>query len=119
MSYVIAANVPCWSYTSLEHTLAAEFLMNDAKTDTIGEGISLRIIGTQIPPVKMSIQIAITGTAKVQIQGRVHRQAPWADIGGVNEKSCLIYIEPILALRAVTTETGPDSSVSVWAAWGV
>jgi hypothetical protein len=99
--------------------MAAEPLMTDAKTDTVGEGISLRIIGTQIPPAKMSIQIAITGTAKVQIQGRLHRLAPWADIGGLNDKSCLMYVDPIWSLRAVTTDTAPNSSVSVWAAWGV
>ena len=99
--------------------MAADVLLSDAKVDTVGDSVSLRIIGTQIPPVKMSIQIAITGTAKVQIQGRIHKQAPWADIGAISEKSCLLYIEPILSLRAVTTGTGPDSSVSVWAAWGV
>jgi hypothetical protein len=99
--------------------MAAEPLMTDAKTDTVGEGISLRIIGTQIPPAKMSIQIAITGTAKVQIQGRIHRMAPWADIGDNNHKSCLMYVDPIWSLRAVSTETGTNSSVSVWAAWGV
>ena len=99
--------------------MAAEPLMSDAKTDTTGEGVSLRIIGSQIPPVKMSIQIAISGTAKVQIQGRIHRQAPWADIGDLTSKSCLMYIEPIWSLRAISSNTGPDSSVSVWAAWGV
>jgi hypothetical protein len=103
----------------LEFIMAAEPLMSEAKTDTVGEGITLRIIGSQIPPVKMSVQIAITGNAKVQIQGRVHRQAPWADIGELIHKSCLMYIEPIWSLRAVSTETGPNSSVSVWAAWGV
>ncbi len=99
--------------------MAAEGLLTDAKTDTVGESMSLRVIGTQVPPVKMSIQIAITGTAKVQIQGRLHKLAPWADIGALFERSCLMYIEPILQLRAVSTATGPDSSVSVWAAWGV
>jgi len=99
--------------------MAAEPLMTDAKTDTIGEGVSLRIIGSQIPPAKMSIQIAITGTASVQIQGRIHRQAPWADIGDINIKSCLMYVDPIWSLRAISSNTGADSSVSVWAAWGV
>jgi hypothetical protein len=63
--------------------------------------------------------VAITGKAKVQIQGRLHKQAPWVDVGEQCERSCLIYIDPIWSLRAVTTETGPDSSVSVWAAWGI
>ena len=97
--------------------MAAEVLLDDARKDTEGKEFSIRIIGSQTPPAKMSVQIAITGTAKVQIQGRLHKKAPWADIGEKYEKSCLIYVEPISALRAVSTETGADSSVSVWAAW--
>jgi hypothetical protein len=93
--------------------------MANATSDTIGTGVSLRIVGTQIPPAKMSIQIAITGNARVQIQGRIHKDAPWVDVGDRREQSCLIYIDPIWSLRAVTTETKPQSSVSVWAAWGI
>jgi len=99
--------------------MAADVLLANAKTDTVGTDVSIRMIGSQIPPVKMSVQVAITGTAKVQIQGRLHRNAPWANIGAIHQESCLVYIEPITALRAVSTETGKDSSVSVWAAWGV
>src|SRR5204863_6616180 len=99
--------------------MAADVLLANAKVDTIGPDISIRMIGSQTPPAKMTVQIAITGTAKVQIQGRLHKNAPWTTIGDVHEKSCLIYIEPISALRAVSTETGADSSVSVWAAWGM
>lgn len=71
--------------------MAADVLMSDASTDTIGAECTLRVVGTQIPPIKMSIQVAITGSAKVQIQGRLHRAAPWADIGEKRERSCLIY----------------------------
>jgi hypothetical protein len=99
--------------------MAADVLLANAKNDTVGPDISIRVVGSQIPPVKMSVQIAITGTAKVQIQGRLHRTAPWADIGSPYERSCLFYIDPISALRAVSTETGVDSSVSVWAAWAI
>jgi hypothetical protein len=99
--------------------MAADVLMSNASSDTVGTDMSLRVVGTQIPPVKMSIQIAIKGTAKVQIQGRVHKSAPWADIGEKREQSGLFFIEPIWSLRAVSSDTGPDSSVSVWAAWGV
>jgi hypothetical protein len=99
--------------------MAADTLLSKVTCDTVGQDVSLRTIGTQIPPVRMSIQVAITGKAKVQIQGRLHREAPWADIGGKREQSCLIYIEPIWSLRAVSSETGPDSSVSVWAAWNL
>lgn len=99
--------------------MAADVLLANATADTVGAEVSLRTVGTQIPPAKMSIQIAITGTAKVQIQGRVHRSAPWVDIGERCERSCLLYIDPIWALRAVTCDTGADSSVSVWAAWNI
>ena len=99
--------------------MAADVLMTNAVSDTVGAEVSLRVVGTQIPPAKMSIQIAIAGKARVQIQGRLHKLAPWADIGEAREKSCLIYIDPIWSLRAVTSGTGPDSSVSVWAAWGI
>lgn len=99
--------------------MAAEPLLANATTDTTGPDVTIRMIGTQIPPVKMSIQIAITGTAKVEIQGRLHRSAPWERIGPTHAKSCLVYIEPIVSLRAVSSETGADSSVSVWAAWGI
>jgi hypothetical protein len=108
------SNSICW-----EQFMAADVLLANATADTVGPDISIRIIGSQIPPAKMSVQIAITGKAKVQIQGRLHKNAPWAEIGGPLSESCLVYIEPIWALRAVTTETGADSSVSAWAAWGV
>jgi hypothetical protein len=99
--------------------MAADPLLTNATTDTVGTDVSIRMIGSQIPPVSMSIQIAIKGTAKVQIQGRLHKNAPWANLGSPYSESCLIYIPPIGMLRAVTTDTGPESSVSVWAAWGM
>jgi hypothetical protein len=99
--------------------MAADILMSDARADTVGSEVSLRIVGTQLPPSKMSVQIAINGTARVQIQGRLHKLAPWADIGEPRDSSCLIYIDPILSVRAVSSDTGPDSSVSVWAAWSI
>ncbi len=97
--------------------MAADALMSNAISDTVGTGVSLRAVGTQIPPAKMSIQVAITGQAMVQIQGRLHKEAPWADIGGKCEQSCLIYIDPIWSLRAVSSGTAANSSVSVWATW--
>jgi len=99
--------------------MAADVLMSNASSDTVGSEVSLRIVGTQLPPTKMSIQVAINGTAKVQIQGRLHKAAPWVNLGDRCDKSCLIYVEPIWSLRAVSSDTGPDSSVSVWAAWSV
>jgi hypothetical protein len=98
--------------------MAADVLLANVKVDTVGPDVSVRVIGSRTPPPKMSIQIAIKGTAKVQIEGRLDRSAPWSAIGGQHTVSGLMYIEPIPALRAVTTETGADSSVSVWATWG-
>lgn len=99
--------------------MAADILMAGAASDTVGQGVSLRVVGTQIPPTKMSVQIAITGRARVQIQGRIHKESPWADIGAAHEASCLFYIDPVWSLRAVTSGTGPETAVSVWAAWGL
>jgi hypothetical protein len=93
--------------------------LSNVTQDTVGQEVSLRVIGTQIPPAKMSVQIAIQGTARVQMQGRLHKQAPWVDVGPPCEKSCLLYIDPILSVRAVSSGMGPDSSVSVWAAWTI
>lgn len=99
--------------------MPADALMLNATVDTVGKEVSLRIVGTQFAPSKMSIQVAITGSARVQIQGRLHREAPWVDIGGQREESCLIYVDPIWALRAVSSATGPGASVSAWAAWSI
>jgi len=99
--------------------MAADVLMANATSDTTGAGVSMRVIGTQIPPAKMSVQIAISGKARVQMQGRIHKDAPWVDIGAAHESSCLVYIDPIWSLRAVSSDTGPQSSVSVWATWGI
>jgi hypothetical protein len=99
--------------------MAADVLMSNVTSDAEGAGVSIRIVGTQIPPAKMSIQIAIAGKARVQIQGRLHKEAPWVDVGEKREQSCLIYIDPIWSLRAVTSGTEPGSSVSIWAAWGI
>lgn len=99
--------------------MAADILLAKATADTVGAGVSLRTVGTQTPPSRMCIQIAITGKAKVQIQGRVHKEAPWADIGAGREESCLFHIDPVWALRAVSSGTGPDSSVSVWGTWSL
>ena len=43
--------------------MPADLLMSNATTDTEGADVTLRSVGTQIPPARMSIQIAITGKA--------------------------------------------------------
>src|SRR6185369_6499653 len=110
---------PARPWAQRERSMPADVLMSNASADTVGGEVSLRTMGTQIPPAKMSIQIAIKGTARVQIQGRLNKNAPWVNIGEKRDQSCLIYIDPILSLRAVSSDTGPDSSVSVWGAWSL
>ncbi len=99
--------------------MAADILLDNVKIDTVGRDVSIRMIGSQIPPAKMSVQIAISGAAQVQIQGRLHKNAPWVQIGEVHERSGLQYIDPIWSLRAVSSAMQPDAAVSVWAAWGI
>lgn len=99
--------------------MAADALMSNATADTVGSGVSLRVIGTRTPPARMAIQIAIIGQAKVQIQGRLAKEAPWANIAEPCDRSCILNLDPIWAVRAVSSDTGANSSVSVWAAWGI
>ena len=65
----------------------------------------------------MVIQIAIDGSANVQIQGRISRDAPWQSLGPAHRNCALLHVEPVQFLRAVTTGVAADSSVSVWAVW--
>jgi hypothetical protein len=65
----------------------------------------------------MSIQIAIAGSATVQIQGRIARDAPWQSLGPPRQECALLYIEPVQFLRAVATGVAADTTVSVWAVW--
>jgi hypothetical protein len=99
--------------------MAADVLMSNVTADCVGEGVSLRVVGTQIPPAKMSVQMAISGTARVQLQGRIHKDAPWVEIDEPRTQSCLFYVDPVWSLRAISTGMGASSSVSVWAAWNV
>lgn len=92
-------------------------LLERVTANTEGRETSLRVIGSRDPPGKMTVQIAVAGTASVQVQGRISRDAPWTDLGGVHGASALAYIEPIPFLRAVASDMGANSSVSVWATW--
>jgi hypothetical protein len=65
----------------------------------------------------MVIQIAIRGTASVQIQGRISREAPWQSLGPAHRDGALMHVQPVQFLRAVTTGVAADSTVSVWAVW--
>ena len=92
-------------------------LLKEVSGDTTGQETCIRVIGTREPPGRMSIQIAVTGVASVQIQGKIAREAPWLDLGPVYSHSALAYIEPVQFLRAVATGVAAKSSVSVWAVW--
>ncbi len=92
-------------------------LLERVTVNTEGRETSLRVVGSREPPAKMTVQIAVAGSAQVRVQGRISRDAPWTDVGGTHTVSALTYIEPIPFLRAVASDLGANSSVSVWAAW--
>lgn len=98
--------------------MAACLLLKDVKADTVGQETAMRVVGSREPPGRMGLQISVAGTASVQIQGRIARDAPWLDLGPTYSASALTYIEPTQFLRAVTNQMGTGSSVSVWAVWG-
>jgi hypothetical protein len=65
----------------------------------------------------MVIQVAITGSGEVQIQGRIARDAPWQNIGPAHSASAVMHIEAIQYLRATASKMVAQSAVSVWAVW--
>lgn len=92
-------------------------LLKEVSGDTTGAETCIRVVGTREPPGRMSIQVAVTGTANVQIQGKIAREAPWLNLGPVYSASALAYIEPVQFLRAVASGVASASAVSVWAVW--
>jgi hypothetical protein len=97
--------------------MSASHLLKSVTRDAEGPEVALRVIGTREPPPRMVIQIAIDGSASVQIQGRISRDAPWQSLGPAHRDCTLLHVEPVQFLRAVTTGVAADSSVSVWAVW--
>jgi hypothetical protein len=77
----------------------------------------LRVVGAREPPARMVVQIAVTGAALVQIQGRIDRDAPWQNIGSAQSASALMHVDAVQFLRAVATHVVADAKVSVWAVW--
>ena len=98
--------------------MALSSLLQSVDKDTVGAEVALRMIGTREPPAKMVIQIAITGTGTVQIQGRISREAPWQNIGPAHSASALMHIDAVQFLRAVASGMATGANASVWAAWG-
>lgn len=98
--------------------MAVCLLLKDVNCDTVGQETAMRVVGSREPPGRMGLQISVTGTATVQIQARIARDAPWLDMGPAHSASALMHIEPTQFLRAVANQMGAGSAVSVWAVWG-
>ena len=98
--------------------MSVSHLLKSTERDTIGPEVMLRIVGTREPPARMVIQVDVAGTASVQIQGRVARDAPWQDVGPAHSASALFHIEAVQFLRAVASRVAAGTTVSVWAVWG-
>lgn len=92
-------------------------LLKGVTRDEEGPEVALRVVGTREPPPRMVIQIAIAGSASVQIQGRISRDAPWQSLGPAYRDCALLHVEPVQFLRAVTTGVAEATRVSVWAVW--
>lgn len=97
--------------------MSVSYLLKSADRDTEGPEVALRVIGTREPPARMAIQIAIAGTATIQIQGRIARDAPWQSLGAAHCVSALMHVEPVQFLRAVATSVAANTTTSVWAVW--
>lgn len=92
-------------------------LLNSVTQDVEGPEVALRVIGTREPPPSMVVQISIDGSASVQIQGRIARDAPWQSLGPVHCAGALLHLKPVQFLRAVASGVAADTTVSVWAVW--
>jgi hypothetical protein len=97
--------------------MSVTYLLKSAASDAAGPEVVLRVIGDREPPPRMVIQIAIAGSATVQIQGRIARDAPWQSLGPAHRDGALMHVEPVQFLRAVATGVAADTTVSVWAVW--
>lgn len=92
-------------------------LLNATPRDTVGAEVVLRVIGSREPPADMVVQIAIDGTARVRLQGRITREAPWLDIGPAHSASALVHVKAVQFLRALAYEVQDGTKVSAWADW--
>lgn len=97
--------------------MSVSLLLKSVIRDTEGPEVVLRVVGSREPPARMVIQIAIVGSASIQIQGRVARDAPWQNLGNAHTVSTLFHIDAIQFLRAVATGFAADTTVTAWAVW--
>jgi hypothetical protein len=97
--------------------MSVSHLLKSVASDAEGPEVALRIVGTREPPPRMVVQISIVGSASVQIQGRIARDAPWQNLGPAYRDCALTHLEPVQFLRAVATGVAANTKVSVWAVW--
>jgi hypothetical protein len=93
------------------------YLLKSVDRNAEGPETALRVVGSREPPARMVVQIAVTGTAVVQIQGRIDRAAPWQNLVPAQSTSTVLHLNAIQFLRAVATNVAEDAKVSVWAVW--
>lgn len=93
-------------------------LLKAVTQDTTGPEMPMRVLGNREVPGKITLQIAVEGQARVHIQGRLAKEAPWLDVVPPQQASALLHLDPVQFLRAVTAGMGANSSVSVWVVWG-
>jgi hypothetical protein len=97
--------------------MSVQHLLKAVGKDIQGAEVALKVVGTREPPPRMVVQIAITGTASVQIQGRIARDAPWQNLGPMHSGCSLLHVEPVQFLRAIATGVAAGTTVTVWAVW--
>jgi hypothetical protein len=93
------------------------YLLKAVDRNAEGPETALKVVGNREAPARMVVQIAVTGEALVQIQGRIDRAAPWQNMGSAQSASALVHIDAVQFLRAITTNVATGAKVSVWAAW--
>lgn len=93
------------------------YLLKSIDRNAEGPETVLRVVGTREPPARMVVQIAVSGAAVVQIQGRIDREAPWQNLAPALSASALMHVDAVQFLRAVATDVADGARVSVWAAW--
>lgn len=97
--------------------MSVSYLLKAVTANAEGPEVALRVVGSREPPARMVIQVAIVGSAEVQIQGRIARDAPWHGMGAPHSGSALFHVEAVQFLRAVATGVAANTTVSVWAVW--
>jgi hypothetical protein len=93
------------------------YLLKAVDRNSEGPETVLRVVGSREPPARMVVQIAVSGSALVQIQARIDREAPWQNVGSAQSASALIHVDAVQFLRATATNVGAGAKVSVWATW--